>query len=60
MRRSEYVLYNARTRNVVGMTLLTELEAEFINRKCESAGSDIRVFLFPDGVELQLNGGDEQ
>lgn len=60
MRRSEYVLYNKRTRNVVGMTLLTEVEAEFINRKCESAGSDIRVFRLPRSVESQLDGGDEQ
>jgi len=43
MTQREYELYNTRTRTVIGITLLTEDEAEFINRKCEAAGSDIRL-----------------
>jgi len=43
MSRGEYALYNTRTRTVVGITLLTEDEAAFVNRKCQDTGSGIRL-----------------
>lgn len=43
MRESEYAVYNTRTRTVVGVTPLTEDEAEILNRECRKAGSDIRL-----------------
>jgi len=43
MSQGEYALYNTRTRIVVGITLLTEDEAAFVNRKCQDTGSGIRL-----------------
>ena len=58
MKQSEYALYNTRTRTIIGITLLTEDEAAFVNRKCQDTGSDIR--LIPVSALEQLNRAESE